>query len=806
MTLAPSWEELIAAGRWAEPEPNWVQRNVPEFLRSGETWITLLIALAGFGAVIGSIQSTNWVSEMPSLAVAGVSGLLTGWLLAHVVRRALWLHLAAIAFGLTLAVAMTMHTMRLEDALLYSGVVARWSELWLRVGEWLRALVEGGISNDPLPFVLMLTFGLWLMGYLVTWSIFRWRNAWLALLIGGFALLTNISYLPGQPSEAFIIFLFTAILLVSRIHYLRELRVWRAEKTWRSPYLSFEVLSFATWVGLTLILFAWIVPTANNWGPVADRWAEVVNPISDRVERFGRLFIGVGSKQEQHIHSFGQALPLQGKVTLNSEQVLLSVLAPDLPSDRPLYLRGAVYDEYSSQGWTVSDAATLPLLGTSVEAARFGTPQTRAQLRRPVEVQVTVVDAFASRRLFTAGDPITTDRDARLLTDSFGFDAIGLVPEERVREGDTYTTVGSVSGATVETLLQSGSSYPQDIIDRYLQLPEGLPPEVAQLAAEITGRVDVPYAAARQIEAYLRAQYPFTLNVQSRPPQQDAVGYFLFDSRQGYFDHHASAMAVMLRTLGIPARVATGFVLDQSDIDAQTKAYEVTELNAWAWPEVYFPGLGWVEFNPTPAERLISRPGDDADLLAAAEASSSDADQLLLDTFLQDLLAEIEASGTAVGLTPLGEEGSVIAAIITVILTWVSAIVVLMVAVFIAVRSFWAYWFRGLGRDGARWAKLQQLASLAGSPMKANRTPIESARQLERVAGADIDLTRLAAAYSRERYGEGDGEYALDEEAAEELHALYIAARNRLIGRMLGRWIRFGRMPSARGEVAAGGA
>lgn len=806
MTLSPSWEELTAEGRWQAPDPTWLERNLPAFVRSGESWVTLLIALVGFGAVIASIQSTNWVREMPSLAVAGVSGLLTGWLLAHVARRAIWLHAAAAGFGLTLAVVMTMHTMRLEDPLLYSGVVARWSELWSRAGGWLRALVEGGISNDPLPFVLMLTFGLWLMGYLATWSIFRWKNAWVALLIGGFSLLTNISYLPGQPSGAFIVFLFAAILLVSRLHYLDQLRAWRAERTWLSPYLSFEVLTFATWVGLTLILFAWILPTANNWGPVADRWADAVRPISDRVDRLGRLFIGVGSKQDQHIHSFGQALPLQDKITLNGEQVLMSVIAPDLPSDRPLYLRGAVYDEYSSQGWTVSGAATLPLLGTSVEAARFGTPQTRAELRRPVELQVTVVKAVASRRLFTAGDPITADRDAKLLTDTFGFDSIGLVPEERVRDGDVYTTVGSVSGAALETLLTSGRNYPPDIVERYLQLPDGLPPQVAQLAAEIAGPVDQPYAVARQIEAYLRAQYPFTLSPPSRPPQQDGVAYFLFDSQQGYFDHHASAMAVMLRTLGIPARVATGFVLDESDIDAQTKAYEVTELNAWAWPEVYFPGFGWVEFNPTPSERLISRPGDDADLLAAAQLSGDGSDDLLDDAFLQQLLEELLADETAGGLAALTAESSAIARVITAIVTYLSIVAVLAVGVFIAVRSFWAYWFRGLGRDGARWAKLQQLASLAGSPMRANRTPLESARQLERLVGGEVDLTSLAGAYSRERYGEGDEEYVLDEEEADQLRGLYIVARNRLIGRMIARWIRFGRVPSPRGEVAAGGA
>ena len=812
MTADIFWDEFRAASGRRVTAPPQVEERRPgalAFLVSGEVWLTFAVLAVGFMAVVYSIESTNWVREMPSLVVAGLVGLIIGWLLAHVRMSALPLHVVAIASGLTVAVGQTLHTMRLEDPLLQSGPRARWSEMWARVGEWGRALVEGGISIDPLPFVLIVVFGVWAMSYLAAWSIFRWRNAWVALIPAGFALLTNISHLPGQPAQEFIIFLFAAILLVTRMHYLQALREWREQHARLGPYLSFEVLNFGTWVGLALIFVAWIMPTANNWGPMADAWTDALRPVSDRVDRFGRLFIGVGSKRDHHIHTFADTLPLQGKVSLDDEEVLLRVVAPE-----PLYLRGAVYDEYTAQGWKTSDATTRPLLGTSIDAAALGTRETRAQLRRPVAVEVTVERSVTSRRLFSVGDPLTSDVEARLLTSKQGGEPIGLVPDSRVRDGDTYSTVGTVSAASLERLLGSGRDYPQAVRDRYLQIPDDLPPEVAQLAREAAGGLEQPYAVARRVEAFLRDQYLFDLGVADPPPRRDAVAYFLFDARRGYFDHYASAMAVLLRTLGVPARVVTGFALDDADFDSDSKAYLVTESRAWTWPEVYFEGLGWVEFNPTPGQPLVQRSGDDSEFLAAAgldDLEDIDLEELLAQELLDDLAA-VGIIGDASGGLGASRIGTIVAAA----LTWLSAAAVAAFALWAGVRGLWAYWFRGLTPATGRWAKLQQLAAWAGAPLRLNRTPLESVERFAEVIGDDLDLRPLAAAYTRERYGRAvdeageDGDEAgeaVDEAAQEEadrLRRLYVESRNRLLRRIMRRPFSIRRRLPGREQAAQG--
>src|SRR5690606_37057323 len=102
-----------------------------------------------------------------------------------------------------------------------------------------------------------------------------------------------------------------------------------------------------------LIVAAWVIPTANNWGPVTDAWGRVLAPVHERVDRFGQLFVGIASKKPIPVHTMGGVMPLQGKVLLNQEP-LYEIQAPE-----DVLLRGAVYDEYTGEGWRVSSAAVV---------------------------------------------------------------------------------------------------------------------------------------------------------------------------------------------------------------------------------------------------------------------------------------------------------------------------------------------------------------------------------------------------------------------------------------------------------------
>jgi hypothetical protein len=129
-----------------------------------------------------------------------------------------------------------------------------------------------------------------------------------------------------------------------------------------------------------------------------------------------------------------------------------------------------------------------------------------------------------------------------------------------------------------------------------LKVP-ALDPRVPQLAAEITKSSHTDYDKAAAMERYLHTRFGYTLEL-PRSPVKDPIANFLFERKQGHCEYFASSMAVMLRTLGIPSRVVTGFRSDEfNDI---TGSYVVRAKNAHAWVEAYFPGYGWQTFDPTP--------------------------------------------------------------------------------------------------------------------------------------------------------------------------------------------------------------
>jgi transglutaminase-like putative cysteine protease len=234
-----------------------------------------------------------------------------------------------------------------------------------------------------------------------------------------------------------------------------------------------------------------------------------------------------------------------------------------------------------------------------------------------------------------AGDPHQTAKSIhyRVLMEPVGTNVFFLAPRAQVLEG-RYKAIslghtGGVSNLDAEhpvaryeatsnvwqpdpqQLRATTEEYPFDVVQNYLQLP-ALDRRIAQLAEQITAASTNKYDKASALENYLRTRFGYTLQLPATP-QPDQLANFLFERKQGHCEYFASAMAVMLRTLRIPARVATGFRGGEfNDVSSQ---YVVRASDAHAWVEVYFPGYGWVEFDPTPAGSASSPTGWDRAML-----------------------------------------------------------------------------------------------------------------------------------------------------------------------------------------------
>jgi transglutaminase-like putative cysteine protease len=191
--------------------------------------------------------------------------------------------------------------------------------------------------------------------------------------------------------------------------------------------------------------------------------------------------------------------------------------------------------------------------------------------------------------------------------------------------------------------LRTASEYLPPFAGTYLQLP-GLDPRIPRLAAQVTESASTSYDKAVAVEGYLKTHYGYTLQLPSSPVV-DPLANFLFERKQGHCEYFASSMAVMLRTLHIPARVVNGFVSDEfNDLSGN---YVVRARNAHAWVEVYFPGYGWITFDPTPDSATGSPQGWGRVMLYLDAASSFWREWIVsYDSSHQSVLGRSVLSGT----------------------------------------------------------------------------------------------------------------------------------------------------------------
>jgi transglutaminase-like putative cysteine protease len=289
-----------------------------------------------------------------------------------------------------------------------------------------------------------------------------------------------------------------------------------------------------------------------------------------------------------------------------SRMVVMVVQTGDLPSmldevsefvDVPRYYwRSITYDRYFGRGWmtTNTDEADYRA-GESVLS-----PDT--ENTRQVRQHVHVVSDSLGGLVYVAGNLITMDHDYTVAMRPPG-EVFAVTSEALDFRADSLIPV-----YTEEQLQSVSTNYPSWISDRYLQLPESTTDRVLELARDLTATEPTPYDRAVAIEQYLR-KFEYTLDVPTPGLRDDIADYFLFELQKGYCDYYATSMVVLARAAGLPARLVVGYV--SGTYDFFNARYIVTEADAHAWVEVYFPEVGWIEFEPTGGRPPIDRLTDE---------------------------------------------------------------------------------------------------------------------------------------------------------------------------------------------------
>jgi protein-glutamine gamma-glutamyltransferase len=290
-------------------------------------------------------------------------------------------------------------------------------------------------------------------------------------------------------------------------------------------------------------------------------------------------------------------LGMVGSVKLDNT-VVMRVEFPDHkgPLIERIYFRGASYDAYDGRSWSNTLHDRQPLARSSegefvVAADRL--PESVRGLRQDI-----LVEALDTSVLF--GVPVVESVKGAFSTvqvDGMGDVSLPYVPATRFQYG-VRSIPTRVSG---DDRRKTQADYPQSLRRRFLQLP-AVSQRVAELARQIVQPTMSPYDMVAAVEQHLRQNYEYSLDLGTTLPV-NPVEDFLFVRKTGYCDHYATAMVMLLRTLGIPSRLATGFA--QGEWNDVGSYYTVRQRDAHAWVEVYFPNSGWVAFDPTPNVPLV---------------------------------------------------------------------------------------------------------------------------------------------------------------------------------------------------------
>jgi protein-glutamine gamma-glutamyltransferase len=310
---------------------------------------------------------------------------------------------------------------------------------------------------------------------------------------------------------------------------------------------------------------------------------------------------GLGADR-QNITGFSETVNLGDiKKILRSNAVVMRIVVKGDPRRfAGVMWRGMALTSFDGERWyndNTEQTLLQPAYVTQERESNFVlTPsESPGSMRRPVEYRV-LLSPISTDVLFAA--PVARRLSARLRylnvdqTRSLHNPLHGYAPFG-------YTVVSDIGVPSPAALRADSSPIPPDIRLLYLRLPEKLDPRIAGLAKNVTVTAGNNYDRAMAIQIYLRNNYAYSLNPSSIEPD-DPIGSFLFKSKEGYCEYFAAAMVLMLRAVDVPSRIVNGF--QTGSFNKVGGDFIVRARDAHSWVEVYFPGDGWLPFDPTPPD------------------------------------------------------------------------------------------------------------------------------------------------------------------------------------------------------------
>jgi transglutaminase-like putative cysteine protease len=706
---------------------------------------------------------TEWTDDLALVRTLAILGAILGLVLGQTRFSARTAQFYGLVYGIFLIPWQLGLTLN-EDILWKERILV----LGNRLGATVEELLRSRAVSDNILFLFLMACLFWGFSLHAGYALTRQANAWRAVLPIGFTVIVIQAYDPllTRRTGFLAALLLFAILLVARMNFIQRRANWISNRNYIPPDIGYDWIRFTLVVAVLIVIVAWTFPVLSDTLPAFENaWQQARKPwieLQDRMSNlFGSLQASVGIYNEYYTDTFSLGLG-----TTNTDEPVLAVQAPPRGfQGLRFYWRAYSYDRFEDGRWQSTASTFIPM---GPEEPQLSMSNSTGRLT--FSFIFTPQSPIAT--LFTASQPLWVSRLATAYASSVAGGSPDIVTVEATRpvfRGDGYEVRSSLTAATEAELRQAGTDYPEWITERYLQLPDQITPRTIDLAQRIGQNIENPYDVAVAVTEYLRT-YEYSDVIEAPPLNQEVVDWWLFDYGKGFCQYYATSQVILLRILGIPARYAVGYAEGElqgegdqnvtglpgtalNDFVDVGGTYVVRQRDSHAWPEVYFPAIGWVEFEPTASQLRIFRPSGES-----SEESTDGVDQAERiaqeQARFQEMLAE-QRDREAQASEQLESATDAISTYLIIL----AALMILLVAIFAwkrkrpnTVRTPFAVRLeRGLRKMGVksppllrRWVYFASLPPVARSYMEINR----ALKRLGKPAGAHDTPAERAATLS----------------------------------------------------------
>jgi transglutaminase-like putative cysteine protease len=568
-------------------------------------WPAAIFLILAFFFGAARFQTTNWTEHLGRIPILVLIAASLGMLIGYSRFRLGVVIILGCGYSLIIPAWVLTSLVRSESWL------ERVLSLGGRLGAALKQLTANQAVTDPFLFLTTMYALFWLAALFSGYHLMRHGKPWVGIAVVGITLLvveySYDMYAVEDPGSAYSVFFFIcALLLLARIFFLKARSDWQRRGFLVENEVGFDLGRVTVIVGLILVIAAWSSPrVVRTLTPGSTENLQLTAGIQRFRERFDKVVSSLRSQSPITVQSLGDTLGLGRGSNLSEDLVFYAKPAGGKLNTYRYYWGGRYYETYRNDQWEAVETQVL----------RLGPPT--GPLEYPEDGRTEVNVEFSTRISFLRtlhfpGAVIDISRPVSAVWVEGGdnlTDVTALIMDPPLRSGEIYKVTALVSTPTKKMLREAAfTALSENMSERYLQLPVRFPERIRNLAQEITRDLENPYDRVEAITEYLRDEQNirYEPTVPEIPENVDPIEWFLFTHRAGFCNYSATAEVLMLRSIGIPARMAVGYAAGVWN--EEEKRYDVRSMDYHAWPEVYFPGLGWVPFEPTGSQVPLEYP------------------------------------------------------------------------------------------------------------------------------------------------------------------------------------------------------